>query len=255
MYWKNFEINYQQLSPDYLNSIPVSESLIEFLTEIKNLSIYKDQDENFRNILEMGCGVGSFTEYLGKNYQNVTGCDVSVTAINSAKLKLKEQVNIKFQSLNASEVGSAFKKDSFDLVVDSHLLHHLLDANEREAYFKGLKRIVRPNGLILIETPFLAKNNIFTEKFNLDAGGILWESIGEVKNRDQYWSLKEMDNSYYLPKWRLMDFLALEAEIKRSGLVIKYFMVLENNKIIPDKDRNYSMLCDPGIVRIVASKE
>ncbi|MFN8370739.1 MAG: class I SAM-dependent methyltransferase [Bacteriovoracaceae bacterium] len=255
MYWKNFEATYQQLSSEYLKSLPISESLVEFLNEIRSLGIYKDQDEKIKKVLEMGCGTGSFTEYLAQNYNQVVGCDISQTAIKEAQQRLNRMNNVQLKNLNALTLGEAFPQDSFDLVVDSHLLHHLLNQKEREIYFKALKDIVRPQGLILIETPFLSKNNIFTEKFSLDESGILWESIDEIQNRDQYCELKVMDNSYYLPKWRLKDFLSLEDEIKKSGLVIKYFMVLENNKIIPDKDRNYSMLCDPGIVRIVASKE
>src|SRR3989344_1776687 len=76
---------------------------------------------NFKNILDIGCGKGTFTSMLKKNNNSVTGIDISQTAISRAKAKYPD---IKFQVMKAIDLEK-LKGDKFDLVVAMEVLSYL----------------------------------------------------------------------------------------------------------------------------------
>jgi len=70
---------------------------------------------NSKSILDVGSGNGYFAYYLSK-YANVVGADISETLLKANPLSKK----VKCDAQNLP-----FKKDSFDIVISSNLLHHV----------------------------------------------------------------------------------------------------------------------------------
>ena len=113
----------------------------DFFYCLKNIA--KDKE-----ILDYGCGVGSFVEKVVK-YQpkNITGIDISEVSINKAKKNAEDlKVDASFKVDNCEK--TSFSDSSFDIVYGTGILHHLKINNCLDEIF----RILKPNGnLIFIE--------------------------------------------------------------------------------------------------------
>jgi len=98
-------------------------------------------------ILEVGCGTGQLTNFLGILNRTVIGTDI---CLNSLRLghdfKMKNSITgSHFVQMNLFR--PVFKPESFDLVYCTGVLHHTGDAF---GGFQSIARLVRPNGYIVI---------------------------------------------------------------------------------------------------------
>jgi len=95
-------------------------------------------------MLDIGCGAGTNSIFLAKQGLDVTGIDISQTAIKIAEKRAKEAgVKIKFSVENAYELK--FSKNSFDFIFDRGCFHHI-PLQHRENYVKQNYDILRTNG-------------------------------------------------------------------------------------------------------------
>jgi 2-polyprenyl-3-methyl-5-hydroxy-6-metoxy-1,4-benzoquinol methylase len=91
----------------------------------KQISLVLLNRYNFNNVLDVGCGKGAFTHLLKKENNQVTGIDVSKTAIKRAKAKFAD---ISFNCVDLTK--DSFKKMPFfskqyDLIVFMEVLSYL----------------------------------------------------------------------------------------------------------------------------------
>ncbi len=98
-------------------------------------------------VLEIGCGEGSITVWLAKNYPQLkfVGTDISPAGIEMAKEKAKNLSNVKFFVDDVE--NSKIESNSCSLIISQSVLEHLTD------YRKALKecyRILRKDGRVLI---------------------------------------------------------------------------------------------------------
>jgi len=103
-----------------------------------------------RYILDVGCGVGFYANYLKRRYKraDVYGVDISKTALAKGKKLYKD---IKFKRADA-EVKLPFKDKKFDLVVSGNHIEHLVDV---DGYLRELNRVTRKGGVMILTTPNL----------------------------------------------------------------------------------------------------
>jgi ubiquinone/menaquinone biosynthesis C-methylase UbiE len=100
------------------------------------------------NILEIGCGTGQLTNYLGMTYgRTVIGTDICFNSLNMAnQFKEANDVNrAAFCQMNLFK--PIFKDSSFDFVISNGVLHHTSDAF---LAFKTISKLVKKNGFIII---------------------------------------------------------------------------------------------------------
>ena len=112
-------------------------------------------ETNEKDVLDFGCGTGSFTEkVLNFNPKRIVAIDISEEAIKIAKESSnKKQISIEYRVENCESLN--LSSESFDLIYGSGILHHLdLDKSLGE-----LKRILRKNGKIIFIEP-MATNPI-----------------------------------------------------------------------------------------------
>ncbi|MGC8979341.1 methyltransferase domain-containing protein [Caldisericum sp.] len=164
--------NFQKLYKEQIDpwNVGDAQGLIynKILDAIKN-NIVK---ERFHNILDLGCGKGSFTNRLAELGENVTGVEISSIAINYAKNhypKIKF-INGDIVKLNQSELG----KGSFDLITALDVLYYfpikkirkilqnVFDLLEDNGLF--VLRHWAPGGGYLIHTEW---QELLSEKFNI----------------------------------------------------------------------------------------
>lgn len=99
-------------------------------------------------ILEVGCGTGQMTNFLGLTWsRTVVGSDI---CFNS--LKLATGFRNRFSINNAHFVqmnlfDPFFREHSFDVVISNGVLHHTGDA---AAAFRSIQRLLKPGGIVVI---------------------------------------------------------------------------------------------------------
>ena len=99
-----------------------------------------------KKILEVGCGAGFSVEYLKGKFVNFTGVDYSENLIKYAK-KHNSYTGVKFECLNVNDFNPEIK---FDVVLMIGVLHHM---PEPEKVIKSLSKILKPDGVIVVNEP------------------------------------------------------------------------------------------------------
>lgn len=78
---------------------------------------------NFKNILDFGCGKGSFTHILKKRNNYVLGLDISKTAIKKAKVNYGNKID--FMVIQDNDFTSFVQKQKFDLTIILETLSYI----------------------------------------------------------------------------------------------------------------------------------
>jgi len=130
-----------------------SETYLEIL-ELRNESDYSailDAIQSYAvngSLLDYGCGVGLLSMLLAKRGFIVTGVDISEQFIRSAKRKFSEFSSITFEVIG--ELPLRYADGGFDVIATSAVLEHCTGV---DAILLEFKRLLRTNGLLVIETP------------------------------------------------------------------------------------------------------
>ncbi len=98
--------------------------------------------------VDLGCGAGNYAIYLATRGFDVTGIDISPTAIKIAKENAKKK-KVKVNFLVADVLGDMKEvTGTFDFAYDWEMLHHIFP-DKREKYIKNVHRILNPGGRYL----------------------------------------------------------------------------------------------------------
>jgi len=99
-------------------------------------------------VLDVGCGVGDngrfFVEKRGCRY---TGIDVSRTALAMGRRKYHHK---RFRLVRGDMARLPFRKGSFDAVVSTYAIEHLV---EPARAFSEMARVTRPGGRVILMSP------------------------------------------------------------------------------------------------------
>jgi SAM-dependent methyltransferase len=132
--------------------------------------------------LDICCGAGTNTVYLAQNGYDVTGIDISTTAIQIAKKKaMAARVSIDF--LAASFIDLPFIDGVFSFVWDMGCFHHV-EVEERSKFIDGVHRTLKSDGVYML-TCFSYRNgpgwNHFTRQQIVDLFSGLF-LLGEIRH-------------------------------------------------------------------------
>ena len=100
-----------------------------------------------KDVLDAACGEGYGAALLARNAKSVTGLDVDAPTIAAARAKYLAR-GLRFES--GSIAAMPFADASFDCAVSFETLEHLA---EQQAMLAELRRVLRPDGVLIISTP------------------------------------------------------------------------------------------------------
>lgn len=98
-------------------------------------------------VLDVACGEGYGSNLLAQNALEVVGVDIDDETIKKAAARYKKP-NLKFIKGNATELP--FGEKQFDIVVSFETIEHI---EEHHQMLLEIKRVLRPEGLLIISTP------------------------------------------------------------------------------------------------------
>ena len=98
-----------------------------------------------KTILDIGCGTGDFLKVCKKNGWTVTGVEPNEKAKKIAEKKLNSHHNTNLYS----EINN-LPKNAFDIITLWHVLEHVPNIEE---YIIALKKLLKPQGVLIIAVP------------------------------------------------------------------------------------------------------
>lgn len=102
------------------------------------------------HVLELGCGVGRIGRELADRCAHWTGVDISENMLTHARKRLVEFENTSFYALERSALDKV-DGDSIDKAYSIAVFCHM-DKEDLYLYLQDLHRVVKPGGLIFVET-------------------------------------------------------------------------------------------------------
>lgn len=132
--WSNLKGRFSCTKNDYRSKYPEKclADFVKFLGKKRGKS------------LDVGCGNGRNSIYLAKKGFDASCIDISKSAANTAKKHAKDE-KVKFNVKTGSVFDLPYKKDSFDVIIDSGCLHHLRKS-EWKKYRGSILRVLKKGG-------------------------------------------------------------------------------------------------------------
>jgi len=99
-------------------------------------------------VLEIGCGKGDLTRKLSGAFAELIAFDISPIGVDKARQHVDDTCDCHFLLSDATTLP--FRTNSFDVVVLSEVLEHVLD---QERCIQEIHRVTRPGGRLMLTTP------------------------------------------------------------------------------------------------------
>lgn len=100
-----------------------------------------------KKVLDIGCWTGQFEKLALQKAKTITGIDPGIEAIKIAKIMVSKA---NFKVANALKVP--FNKNCFDTVALLDVIEHI-PLNTEKVCLKEIKRVLKPNGYLILSTP------------------------------------------------------------------------------------------------------
>lgn len=102
-------------------------------------------------IVDLGCGEGRDTLYLASQGYEVTGVDVSKSALDKARERAKQhELQVKFVETDVIFLRT-MTDNTFDLAMNMGCLHMLTDQVQRNNHIQRVFEILKPGGHFLVD--------------------------------------------------------------------------------------------------------
>ena len=101
-----------------------------------------------KDVLDIGCGEGYGTAQLARAARTVTGVDSDAATVAHAASKYGS-ANVRFVNGSAADLAGCADQ-AFDVAVCFEMIEHI---DEHERLMASIKRVLRPEGVLVISTP------------------------------------------------------------------------------------------------------
>jgi SAM-dependent methyltransferase len=138
----------KDVPPDYYRRLDEAERGHWYHRGVERLSVALLGDRMRGALLDAGCGTGGFLRFARglDTFERLCGVDMSAEAIELARRALPgAELHV------APLTGAPFEDESFDLVTLNDVLQHV-EEREVEASLRELRRVLRPDGALLVRT-------------------------------------------------------------------------------------------------------
>jgi SAM-dependent methyltransferase len=100
-----------------------------------------------RCILDLSCGTGYGSDYLGAYADRIVGIDCAPDVVTKSREDYPRS-NVAFLAMEGCALG--FRDASFDCIVSQDTIEHIQDDHR---FVSELTRVLKPNGMLIIFTP------------------------------------------------------------------------------------------------------
>jgi len=114
-----------------------------------------------RTVLDIACGEGYGSALIARHAAHVTGADISPPTIAHARARYAGDAKLDFREADCAALP--FADASFDVVVSFETLEHIA---AQEAFLDEIRRVLRPEGLVVISCPNKAEYSDKREHVN-----------------------------------------------------------------------------------------
>ena len=123
----------------------LTKPLMEMINKIVSIST---ESQKKPRILDIGCGNGSFTNFIALNGYEVVGVEESESGIKLASNNFPD-----CQFIQGSIYNLPYKEfnDKFDIIISLEVIEHLFYPKE---LVRSAKKLLKPDGSLIISTPY-----------------------------------------------------------------------------------------------------
>lgn len=133
-----------------------------YLTEIEKY--LGNRDKKDLKMIDLGCGEGEFIQLLNKKGYPAYGVDSNSAVVSKMR---KEQPRLKIVEDNAIDYLKKIENNSLDFISAIHMVEHL-EFFDLIVLLKECLRVLKDDGLLILETPNPQNILISSYYFNLD---------------------------------------------------------------------------------------
>lgn len=152
------------------------------------------QKNKNKEILDLGCWIGADTQYLIERGYKVLSCDFANEALKSIEKNIPNSRTLNINMMKKFPI----KDETYSLIIADLSLHYF-DNKTTTKIMEEIKRILKPNGILLARVATIKDTNFWAGK---------WE---------------EIEKNFYLVEWYKKRFFNKED-------VQKYFWIIWNVK-------------------------
>ena len=174
--WNDEHISKRMLEYHLNGSIDVSSRNIKFIDKSVEWIIHHFNLDKDAELIDFGCGPGLYTTRFARNNMNVTGIDFSQRSIEYAKHAAeKEKLDISY--INANYLDFELT-EMFDLVTMIMCDYCALSPQQRKLMLEKFKKILKPDGSILLDVYSLNAYDAREEKatYEFDQSAHFWSA-------------------------------------------------------------------------------
>ncbi len=119
--------------------------------DLKRLDFIQNSLDKLGNrklkVLDVGCGNGNISRYIGSKGHDVLGIDISEATIEKAK-SLTDMPNVRFKNIAAEDLIAT--AEIFDLVICSEVIEHL---DTPSVVVEVLRALINKKGILIVTVP------------------------------------------------------------------------------------------------------
>ena len=138
------------------------EQIMQVLSSYDGLLDYILNIDNNPSLLDIGSGRGEWMQKCNAKGFNSIGIELDLKMVNVSR-----NLGLNIQHGDALSFLDTFTEDSFSIVSAFHVIEHMNHENIRELLLKS-KKILKPNGLLILETPSIDNILVSTKSFHID---------------------------------------------------------------------------------------
>jgi len=180
------------------------------------ISLIRKYFVNGKDVLDIGCGVGTIDFYLANRGFVVTGLDISDIAINKAN-KTKLLLGHKNLNFICSSVEKFSSKYNYDYCICSEVIEHV---NNDKLIINRIFERVKINGLLIISTPLSS-----APLYRMGLLNGFDKSVGHLRR----YSVEELSNLVIKSNFEVIEVVKVEGLLRnllfthgRLGIIVRF---------------------------------
>ena len=138
------------------------EQIIDVLSNYDGLIDYILTIDNDPSLLDIGSGRGEWIQKCNAKGFNSIGLELDAKMVNDCR-----KLNLNIQEGDALSLLDEFGEDTFSIVSAFHVIEHISHENLEKLIIHA-KRILKPEGLLILETPSIDNLMVSSKSFHID---------------------------------------------------------------------------------------